>query len=87
MALVHKKEVGKQQQSDQNIKGENRFENGAHRRLSPVGCEGAALQNKSVVCSGFRVTNSTVTKLRGSDNRGGIIVDTCTKSICSHSVY
>ena len=39
MALVHKKEVGKQQQSrDQNMKGENILETGAHRCLSPVGC-------------------------------------------------
>ena len=38
----------------------------------------AALQNKSVVCSG------TVMKLRGSDNRGGIIVKTYTKSTCSY---
>ena len=44
----------------------------------------AALQNKSVVCSGSRVTNSTVMKLRGSVNRGGIIVETYTKSTCSH---
>ena len=29
--------VGKQT-SDQNIQGEKRFENGAHWRLSPVGC-------------------------------------------------
>ena len=40
--LVHKKGVGKQrvgiQTSGQNIKGENRFENGAHQRLSLVGC-------------------------------------------------
>ena len=36
----------------------------------------AAPQNKSVVCSGSRVTNSTVMTLRGSDNRGGIIVKT-----------
>ena len=36
----------------------------------------AVLQNKSVVCSGSRVTNSTVMKLHGSDNRGGIIVKT-----------
>ena len=39
--LVHKKDgeqrVGKQT-SGQNIKGENRFENGVHWRLSPVGC-------------------------------------------------
>ena len=34
----------------------------------------AALQNKSVVCSGSRVTNSTVMKLHGSDNRGEITV-------------
>ena len=35
-----------------------------------------ALQNKSFVCSGSRVTNSTVMKLRRSVNRGGIIVKT-----------
>ena len=35
--LVHKKGIGKQA-SGENIKGENRFENGAHQRLSPVGC-------------------------------------------------
>ena len=34
------------------------------------------LQNKSVICSGSRVTNSTVMKLHGSDNRGRIIVKT-----------
>ena len=44
----------------------------------------AALQNKSVVCSGSRVTNSTVMKLHGSDNRGGNAVKTYTKSTCSH---
>ena len=44
----------------------------------------AALQNKSVVCSGSRVTNSTVMKLHESDNRGGIIVKTYTKSTCSY---
>ena len=42
MAWCIKKGVGKQrvgiQTSGQNIKGENRFENGAHQRLSPVGC-------------------------------------------------
>ena len=47
----------------------------------------AALQNKSVVCSGSRVTNSTVMKLHGSDNRGGIIVKTYTKSTCSHKYW
>ena len=35
-----------------------------------------ALQNKSNVCSGSRVTNSTVMKLHGSVNWGGIIVKT-----------
>ena len=34
----------------------------------------AALQNKSVVCSGSRVTISTVMKLHWSVKRGGIIV-------------
>ena len=34
----------------------------------------AALENKSVVCSGSRVTISTVMKLRWSVKRGGIIV-------------
>ena len=34
---VGKQRVG-EQTSSQNIKGENRFENGAHRRLLPVGC-------------------------------------------------
>ena len=72
------------QTSGQNIKGENIFENGAHWRLSPVGCVKAALQNKSVVYSGSRVSNSTVMKLLESDNRGGITVNTCTKSTCSH---
>ena len=43
----------------------------------------AALQNKSVVCSGSRVTISTVMKLRWSVKRGGIIVETYTKSTCS----
>ena len=42
-SLVHKKvNIGKQrvgeQTSGQNIQGENRFENGAQWRLSPVGC-------------------------------------------------
>jgi len=36
--------VGKQT-SDQNIKGEKRFENGAHWRLSPVGCVKAMWRN------------------------------------------
>ena len=36
----------------------------------------AALQNKSIVCSGSRVSNSTVMKLYRSDNRGGVIVKT-----------
>ena len=44
----------------------------------------AALQNKSVVCSGSRVTNSTVKKLRWSVKQGGINVETYTKSTCSH---
>ena len=44
----------------------------------------AALQNKSVVCSGSRVTISTVMKLHWSVKRGGIIVKTYTKSTCSH---
>ena len=47
----------------------------------------AALQNKSVVCSGSRVTISTVMKLHGSDNWGGIKVKTYTKSTCSHPPY
>ena len=47
----------------------------------------AALQNKSVVCSGSRVTINTVMKLCGSVNRGGIIVETYTKSTCSHNVH
>ena len=34
----------------------------------------AALQNKSVVCTGSRVTNSTVMKLHESNNWGGIAV-------------
>ena len=34
---MHKRSRYKQT-SGQNIKGENRFETGAHRRLSPVGC-------------------------------------------------
>ena len=34
----------------------------------------AVLQNKSVVCSGSWVANSTVMKLHGSDNRGGIAI-------------
>ena len=83
MALVHKKEVGKQQQAIKIWRGITRFETGAHRRLSPVGCVKAALQNKSVVCSGSRVTNRTVMKLLESDNWGGITFNTCTKSICS----
>ena len=36
----------------------------------------AALQNKSVVCSGSQVTNSTVMKLHESDNRGRIAIKT-----------
>ena len=56
---------------------------GGYRRSGSV-TPHAALQNKSVVCSGSRVTNSTVMKLRGSVNRGGITVETYTKSTCSH---
>ena len=41
----------------------------------------AALLNKSVVCSGSRVTNSTAMKLHGSDNRGGIIVKTYERAL------
>ena len=44
----------------------------------------ATLQNKSIVCSGSRVTISTVMKLHGSVKQGGIIVKTYTKSTCSH---
>ena len=55
---------------------------GGYRRSGSV-TPHAALQNKSIVCSGSRVTNSTVMKLRGSVNRGGI-VETYTKSTCSH---
>ena len=40
------------------------------------------LQNKSVVCSGSRVTSGTVIKSRGSVNQGGITVKTCTNSTC-----
>ena len=65
------------------MKVENRFENGAHWQLLPVGCVNAMLQNKSVVCSSSQVTNSTVMKLHESDNRGGIAVKTYTKSTCS----
>ena len=60
---------------------------GGYRQLAvwrPCGVtQHVALQNKSVVCSGSRVTNSTVMKLHGSDYRGGIIVQTYTKSTCS----
>ena len=45
----------------------------------------AALQNKSVVCSGSRVTISTVMKLHGSDNRGGIIVKTGKEHLLTYS--
>ena len=72
--------------------GENRFENSAHfgsyRRSAvwrPCGVTPhAALKKKSVAWSGSQVTNSTVMKLHGSDNRGGINVKTYTKSTCSH---
>ena len=47
--LVHKKGLGKQrvgkQTGGQSIKGENRFENGAHWRLSLVGCVKAMWRN------------------------------------------
>ena len=46
----------------------------------------AAVRNKSVVCSGSRVTNSTIMKLHGSDNRGRITVKR-TKSTCSHRIH
>ena len=46
----------------------------------------AALQNKSVVCSGSWVTISTVMKLRWSVKRGGINAETYTKSTCSHRI-
>ena len=46
----------------------------------------AALQSKSVVSSGSRVTISTVMKLHGSDNRGVINVKTYTKSTCTQLI-
>ena len=49
---------------------------GARSRLQRGVTLHAALQNKSVISSGSRVTNSTVKKLRESDNRGGITVKT-----------
>ena len=64
---------------------------GAHRRLSPVGCvkamwryatRRASKQLESIVCSGSRVTDSTIMKLRGSPGRD--YCKTYTKSICSH---
>ena len=45
----------------------------------------AALQNKSVVCSGSRVTTSTVMKLHGSDNQGWIIVKTYKEHLLTHT--
>jgi len=78
---VGKQRVGKQT-SGQNIKGENRFESGAHRRLSPVGCVKAmwryATRRASKQSSGSRVTNSTVMKLHESDNQGEITVNMLT---------
>ena len=66
---IGKQRVGKQT-SGQNIKGENRFETArtSSYHQSAVGrpCGitlHATLQNKSVVCSGSRVTISTVMKL------------------------
>ena len=60
----------------------------SHRRLAlwrPCGITlHAVLQNKSGVCSSSRVTNSTVTKLHGSDNQGRIAVKMYTKSTCSY---
>ena len=47
----------------------------------------AALQNKSVVCSGSRVTNSTVMKLHGSDNRGGITVKHIQRALAHIYIY
>ena len=47
----------------------------------------AVLQNKSAVCSGSRVTNSTVTKLRGSVNRGGITVKTYKEHLLTLLLY
>ena len=71
--------------------GENRFETGAHQQLSAVGCVKAmwryALQNKSVICSGSRVTNSTVMKLRGSDNQGEIIVKTYKEHLLTYILF
>ncbi len=47
----------------------------------------AALQNKSVVCSGSRVTNSTVMKLHESDNRGGIVVKLIQRALAHIYIY
>ena len=82
MALVHKKEVGKQT-SGQNIKGENRFENGAPpAAIAGRLCEGhVTLRNtqrfKTKVSSApVPGLLTLLMKLHGSDNRGGIIVKT-----------
>ena len=47
----------------------------------------AALQNKSVVCSGSRVTISTVMKLRWSVKRGGIIVKRIQRALAHIYIY
>ena len=47
----------------------------------------AALQNKSVVCSGSRVTISTVMKLHGSENRVGINVKTIQRALAHIQIH
>ena len=89
-----KQRVGKQT-SGQSVKGEKQIwtempRTGGYRRSAvwrPCGVTPhTALQNKSrVVCSGSRVTISTVMKLRWSVKQGGINVETYTKSTCSQS--
>ena len=64
---------------------------GGYRRLAvwrPCGVTPhAALQNKSVVCSGSRVTISTVMKLHWSVKRGGIIVKRIQRALAHTHTY
>lgn len=59
---------------------------GAHLAIAIQQCD-IMLQNKSLVCTGSWITNtsdSTVMRLQRYDNRGGIIIETCTKCTRSH---
>ena len=66
--------------------GKHRYSrDGGYRRETDQ--ESSPKTPTAAVCSGSRVTNSTVMKLHGSDNRGGTAVKTYTKSTCSYTQY